>query len=81
MRIRHIGGAVFGLILICVFAYLISDYLPSDRPFRNGKEIADLLIADARKHNGIPSLSIISEKVCVQPDGEGPWRAACASDC
>ena len=49
MRIRHIGGAVFGLILICVFAYLISDYLPSDRPFRNGKEIADLLIADARK--------------------------------
>ncbi len=62
MRIRHIGGAVFGLILICVFAYLISDHLPSDRPFKDGKEIADLLIADTRKHNDIASLSIIPRK-------------------
>ena len=30
------------------------------------------MIADARKANGMASLSTISEKVCVQPDGEGP---------
>jgi hypothetical protein len=60
------------LILFFFFLYLF-DYLPAGRPFRNGKEIAGLLIAEARKDNCIASLSIISENVCVQPDGTGPY--------
>lgn len=72
MNIRWVGVAIVGLILFCFCLYLL-DYLPYDRPFRNGKEIAGLLIAEARKDNGIASLSISSEKVCVQPDGTGPY--------
>lgn len=63
-----------GLILSIAVFY---PYQSQELPFRDGKQIADILIEAARKNEGVAPLSIVAEKVCVDPGavgGPGLWK-------
>lgn len=69
--IAKIGAICIIAFLLVSVVYLLLFY-KSSMPFRDGEEIASIIISEAERNGGIVHLSILSNKVCVVPDGNGP---------